>query len=213
MVSWGVVGCRSAWDRRGLRGRAVAAALVGLALVAAAPPRPAQAAADEVPAPAIGPAPAEVSPSVAEPRAPEPRQRWLRGVGLASLISGASLFTVTYAVTAVTGVIMHDVGRGRLDEPARAERGLQLVAVGKRLTIPLAGPWLAMPRMRDELGQIGAGFSGVLQAGGLFLAIAGAIQLGTYHAINRGDPGVALGPRLRLGGAPSPGGAGLQLRF
>ncbi|MEZ4452665.1 MAG: hypothetical protein R3B09_24610 [Nannocystaceae bacterium] len=158
-----------------------------------------------------GPAPPPGSTAPAPANGPAPRGRWMRATGIASLVTGGVLFTVTYGVTALTGAIMHDVGRSRLDDPARAARGEQLVDVGRRLLIPIAGPWIAMPRMSDELGQIGAGFSGVIQAGALILVIAGGVQLGVYSGMKR--DGVALGPRLRLSGAFTPEGGGLRLRF
>lgn len=100
-----------------------------------------------------------------------------------------------YVLTSLVGVIVADVK----DDNPRLHR------YGRRLLIPVAGPWIAISDTRSATAAWFTGFSGVLQAAGLVLGMVGAIRLGTHRAKTR----------LAFDGSMHPGGGrlGVTLRF
>jgi hypothetical protein len=65
------------------------------------------------------------------------------------------------------------------------------------MLIPIAGPFLAIPRADSATGGLFTGFLGVMQIGGFVLGTAGAVKFGRANR------------QLRL----SADAGGLQLRF
>jgi len=111
------------------------------------------------------------------------------------IAGGYASFLGVYFVTSLVGVIMADV---RHDNE-------RLHRYGRRLMIPLAGPWMAVGDARSATGAWATGFSGVFQAAGLVLGTVGAIRLGVYRSQTR----------LSFGGGTMPGGGQgmITLRF
>ncbi len=151
------------------------------------------------PEPAPAPAPAPVPPPPTyQPTAPvappalymDPHTAALkhqRGVGLGMTISGFTMFGTSYLISALVGTISLDLaadvgGSGKY---------------GRRMLIPVAGPFMAIPRSDTATGGMFTALLGVIQIGGLVLGTAGAIK---YSRANR---------QLRL----SADAGGLKLQF
>jgi hypothetical protein len=106
-----------------------------------------------VPAPVYQPAPAQPG--------PQPLPNRNRGLGL--MISGFSVFSIAYIISAVTGVIMIDTNNEE---------------IGRPLLIPVAGPFIAINRTRTALGGFGLGFVGIVQLAGFGMGVGGAVMFG-----------------------------------
>ncbi len=160
---------------------------------------PAAAPADTTAAPIIivtsEPAPAPPPPMlVAPPPAPavifDPQRAALmqrRNSGLGMTISGFTMFGTSYLISALIGTISIDYansvgGSGKY---------------GRRMLIPIAGPFMAIPRADSATGGLFTAFLGVVQVGGFVLGTAGAIKFGRAKR------------QLEL----SANGGGMQLRF
>jgi hypothetical protein len=110
-----------------------------------------------------------------------------RNSGIGMTISGYTLFGTSYLISALIGTISLDYaadvgGTGKY---------------GRRMLIPIAGPFLAIPRADSATGGLFTGFLGVIQVAGFALGTAGAIKLGRANR------------ELRL----SADAGGLQLQF
>jgi hypothetical protein len=144
-------------------------------IVVTAPPAPAPA-----PAPApdpnlAPPAPAYVpaqpgtnapSPMLVNPQIAALKHRRNSGIGMT--ISGYTIFGTSYLISALIGTISidyaNDVGGSG--------------TYGRRMLIPLAGPFAAIPRADSATGGLFTGLIGVVQVTGFVLGTAGAIRLG-----------------------------------
>ncbi|EDM75155.1 hypothetical protein PPSIR1_07987 [Plesiocystis pacifica SIR-1] len=129
------------------------------------------------PAPAPPPPPAPtVSPTVAGTGAPSPviidprvaHLRHQRNSGMGMAISGFTMFGTTYLISALIGTISLDY----------AEDVGGSGTYGKRMLIPVAGPFMAIPRADSATGGLFTGLMGVAQIGGLVLGTAGAVRFG-----------------------------------
>ncbi|KIG13912.1 hypothetical protein DB30_07407 [Enhygromyxa salina] len=125
------------------------------------------------------------SPMIVNPRVAALKQQ--RNSGLGMTISGYTIFGTSYLISALVGTISLDLA---------ADVGGTGV-YGKRMLIPVAGPFLAIPRADSATGGLFTGFLGVVQIGGLVLGTAGAIKFGRANR------------QLRL----SANSGGLELRF
>jgi hypothetical protein len=110
-----------------------------------------------------------------------------RNSGIGMTISGYTLFGTSYLISALIGTISLDYaadvgGTGKY---------------GRRMLIPIAGPFMAIPRADSATGGLFTGFLGVIQVAGFVLGTAGAIKLGRANR------------ELRL----SADAGGLQLQF
>jgi len=131
------------------------------------------------------------------------------------LISGFSIFGATYALTALSGVVLYDTG-GISDENVNDAR-----RAGSMLLIPVVGPLAAMPQYTTLTARFVLFLSFAGQATGLSLGIAGAVKYSRYRksmqqaAINA--DGIRLTKNLRLNAGPTPfldgGTAQLKMRF
>jgi hypothetical protein len=113
------------------------------------------------------------------------KQRRNSGIGMT--ISGYTMFGTSYLISALIGTISLDYaadvgGTGKY---------------GRRMLIPIAGPFIAIPRADSATGGLFTGFLGVIQVAGFVLGTAGAIKLGRANR------------ELRL----SANSGGLQLQF
>ncbi len=117
------------------------------------------------PAPPPPPAPTYVAPAL-NPRLVALRHQRNSGMGMA--ISGYTLFGTSYLISALIGTISidyaNDVGGSG--------------TYGRRMLIPIAGPFMAIPRADSATGGLFTGLVGVVQVAGFALGTAGAIRLG-----------------------------------
>lgn len=138
------------------------------------------------PAPAPAPAPAYV--------APEPRGR-RKGL----MIAGWTLFGASYLATAFVAAIVSDSCRALDDAGCRNTARMAM--------IPAIGPFLAIPHMQTDYVTPKAlmAFPGLIQTAGLIMGIAGTVQFIRDGRQPRyvGVDGLKLGPKLRLGAAPT----------
>lgn len=107
-----------------------------------------------------------------QPLPPAPPNR-NRGLGL--LVAGASVFTISYLISAVAGAFLIDSGE---DD------------VGRPLLIPLAGPFIGAARTDSALAGLGLGFGGVAQIAGFGMMVGG----GVWFARSRAQARVSLTP-------------------
>jgi hypothetical protein len=157
-------------------------------VVTTAPEPPPPPAVVIVPAPAYTPVvPGTLAPSpmLVDPHIASLKHRRNSGIGMT--ISGYTLFGTSYLISALIGTISLDYaadvgGTGKY---------------GRRMLIPVAGPFMAIPRADSATGGLFTGFLGVIQVAGFVLGTAGAIKLGRANR------------ELRL----SANGGGLQLQF
>src|SRR5690606_26933723 len=94
--------------------------------------------------------------------------RHQRNSGLGMTISGYTIFGTSYLISALVGTISLDLA---------ADVG-GTGTYGRRVLIPVAGPFVAIPRADSATGGLFAGSLGVIQVGGFVLGTAGAIKLG-----------------------------------
>lgn len=193
-------------------------------------PPPASAPATEtLPLPAPAPAPvAEQPPAPAppptvatDPEVPEPTPRREYGReeerpasprrrgGVAAVAGGLSLFGVFYIISAISGLAVHDAGKKKLDDPDTADRGEDQIRGGRRLLIPLVGPWVAFPYLTTD-GKEGAAILGSFQLFGALSAIAGAVLIGTDNRLRRS---AGLSRRWLVSGSVGPRQAGAVVLF
>jgi hypothetical protein len=144
-------------------------------VVTSPPPAPAPA-----PAPAVAPAPVPPPPMyqpagpgtgapsamIVDPRIAALKQQRNSGVGMT--ISGFTMFGTGYLISALIGTISIDYA---------ADVGGS-GTYGRRMLIPLAGPFAAIPRADSATGGLFTGLLGVVQVGGFILGTAGAIRIG-----------------------------------
>lgn len=91
-----------------------------------------------------------------------------RNSGLGMTISGYTIFGTSYLISALVGTISLDYA---------ADVG-GTGTYGRRMLIPIAGPFMAIPRADSATGGLFTGFLGVIQVGGFVLGTAGAIKFG-----------------------------------
>jgi hypothetical protein len=132
-------------------------------IVVTAPPAPAPPPPAYVPAEPGTNAP---SPMLVNPRVAALKHRRNSGIGMT--ISGYTLFGTSYMISALIGTISIDYARD-VDGSG---------TYGRRMLIPLVGPFMAIPRSDSATGGLFTGLVGVVQLGGFVLGTAGAIRLG-----------------------------------
>jgi len=110
------------------------------------------------------------------------------------LVAGLALFLSTYLASSLTGAIMVDVS----EDPQRRE-------FGRRLLIPVAGPFMSAAIARSATGAWFTALLGVAQSTGIVLTIVGGVRLANHR-----KP-----PRYVFGGSPLPNGgqASMLVRF
>jgi hypothetical protein len=143
------------------------------------PPPPAPAYVPVVPG-SLAPAPMIVDPHIAT-------LKHQRNSGIGMTISGYTMFGTSYLISALIGTISLDY--------AQDVGGTG--TYGRRMLIPMVGPFMAIPRADSATGGLFTGFLGVIQIAGFALGTAGAIKLGRANR------------QLRL----SANSGGLQLQF
>jgi hypothetical protein len=118
------------------------------------------------PAPPPPPAPVYLPPPGPSPQLVALRHRRNSGIGMT--ISGYTLFGTSYLISALVGTISidyaNDIGGSG--------------TYGRRMLIPLVGPFMAIPRSDSATGGLFTGLVGVVQIAGFALGTAGAIRLG-----------------------------------
>lgn len=122
------------------------------------------------PAPAPPP-PVLIAPAPARPTFIDPHRAALlqqRNSGLGMTISGFTMFGTSYLISALIGTISIDYANS-VDGSGK---------YGRRMLIPLAGPFMAIPRTGSATGSLFTAFLGVVQVGGFVLGTAGAIKFG-----------------------------------
>lgn len=151
-------------------------------------------AAAPVAAGAEGPLPAP-APPVSQTRDAEPAPR-KRGPGLGLTISGFSMFGISYVGSALVGAMAYDLGDDRASR-----------AYGRRMMIPVGGPFAAAGQSSSLTIGILTGMAGVVQVAGLGLGITGTVLLAREKA--------QASPRLAFGATPTRGGGHFSatLRF
>ncbi|MEZ4452253.1 MAG: hypothetical protein R3B09_22495 [Nannocystaceae bacterium] len=138
------------------------------------------------------------------PAPPPPPQRSNRGMGL--MITGFSMFTAIYLVTAFSGAAVID--------NCSSSKSYDCRYLGQSLMIPVIGPFMATRELDTLTGRAALGFFvGGGQIAGLAMGIAGAVRLSRSRRGAINAAGVRLSRRgdLRLGTASSTYGGGLQL--
>lgn len=138
-------------------------------IVVTAPPAPQPAPQPAPPPPAYVPAQPGTnapSPMLVNPRIAALKQQRNSGIGMT--ISGYTLFGTSYLISALIGTISIDYAR---DVGGSG-------TYGRRMLIPIAGPFIAIPRADSATGGLFTGLIGVVQVTGFVLGTAGAIRLG-----------------------------------
>lgn len=147
----------------------------------------------EGPQPYVGPQPYADPASQPQP-APQPRGR-RKGL----MIGGWVMFGASYLATAFISAIVADSCRA-LDE--RGCRNAALTAM-----IPVVGPFMAIPYMQTDYitPKVFMAFPGLVQTAGLIMGIVGTVRFVRDGREPRyvGVDGFKLGPKLRLGVAPT----------
>lgn len=144
-----------------------------------------------------GPAPAPAP-------APAPQHRKKRGLGL--MISGFSMFTAIYLITAFSGAAVID--------NCDVGDSYDCRYLGQSLMIPVIGPFMATREIESLSGRFAVGMlSGMGQATGLAMGIGGAILFSRSRRGAINAHGLRLSRRgdLRLGTQSSLAGGGFQL--
>lgn len=116
--------------------------------------------------PAPAPPPPVYVPPPVNPRIAALKHQRNSGIGMT--ISGYTLFGTSYLISALVGTISIDYAR---DVGGSG-------TYGRRMLIPLAGPFAAIPRADSATGGLFTGLIGVVQVTGFVLGTAGAIRLG-----------------------------------
>jgi len=111
--------------------------------------------------------------------------------------AGFAIFGVSYAISSLTGAIIADT---RDDE--RLER------YGRRMIIPVVGPWLAIGHTDSATGAWFTGLAGVAQTAGVVIGTIGAVHLAQRRRLKTQHQVMVTGSPL-LGG----GQLGLAGRF
>lgn len=155
------------------------------------PPPPGEAAAAQPPPPhAAGPIAPQPPPRV------RPR-RSRRGLGM--MISGYSAFFAVWLVTAIAGAATFDSADSDFLDDADRDRQR---AVGRRLMIPLGGPYAAAFVTDTATGALFSVLSGLAQTATLTLGITGTVIYARNQRAYR---------QVALGAAPIRGGSMMQL--
>ncbi len=127
------------------------------------------------------------------------RRRSRRGLGM--MISGYSAFFGIWLVTAIAGAATFDsAGENFLDD-ADAQRRR---AVGRRLMIPVGGPYAAAFVTDTATGALFSVISGLAQTATLTLGIVGTVIYAKHRRAVR---------QVEVGAAPTLGGSMLHLRM
>jgi len=157
------------------------------------------------PAPAATPPAATAPPAAATPGAVDPAEEerlWrlrqhnrFKGI----MISGFTTLGAVYGVSVLIGALSIDFARDDDNERQRQ--------YGRRMMIPLGGPFAAAPVSRSATLGVLTVAAGLGQLLGLSMGIAGAVKLRDFPNPNK--------PRFAFGVMPTRGGAhmGLSLRF
>jgi hypothetical protein len=157
------------------------------------------------PAPASGPyAPVWAPGPVSVPPPPPPKQ----SDAMQTLVTGVGVFAVSYVTTAVLGGITYD---GHLRCTDRGDPPRDCKWFGGMMTIPVAGPFIAIAGTNSTPRIVGLVWSGVLQLAGIGLAISGGVQHARQRRVTA--DGLRLRRNLHVGASPRLDGAGLQLRL
>jgi len=151
--------------------------------------------ATQAPIVVVAPAPEPPPPTYQAPAPPPPPSldprmvalRHQRNSGIGMTISGFTIFGTSYLISALVGTISLDLAA---DEGGSG-------TYGRRMLIPLGGPFAAIPRTGSATGALFTAVLGVVQVGGLALGTTGAIRLGRANR------------ELRL----SASSGGLELKF
>jgi hypothetical protein len=152
----------------------VAAAPVAAAPVAAAPVVSAPAPACVLPT-AMQTAPQPLHPSV-------PTQKRANGL----IAGGAGLFLTAYLYTSILGSIAIDKGKkGTTNSAGIRVPDDERVAFGRRLMIPVVGPFLALGKTDSAMKRWGASFSGLAQVAGVGLIVAGLVAKSRINRARR----------------------------
>ena len=96
------------------------------------------------------------------------------------LAAGITIGVAAYLSTSMAGAVAIDRARDFEDDPLTEEdesaRGDDRRAFGRALLIPVAGPFVAIPRADTALRGWAAGISGLAQGAALGLTIAGLVR-------------------------------------
>jgi len=88
------------------------------------------------------------------------------------------MFGVSYISSSLAGVASIDLA----DDPSTNEEDEErMEAYGKRMLIPIIGPWSAIGKADTATGAWFTGLAGVVQGVGFGLATAGIIRLSRAH--------------------------------
>lgn len=131
-----------------------------------APPQPVPAASSVV----IAPAPSMVAlPAPSPPPPPPPRRR---GIGL--MVTGYTLFGVSYMLTALSGAAVID--------NCSVDRNYDCRRLGRSLMVPALGPFMALREIQSMTARFTMVlFPGLMQVGGLTMGIAGSVLYRRSH--------------------------------
>jgi hypothetical protein len=146
------------------------------------------------------PAPTVATPPAADPAAEERLWRLkqhnrFKGI----MVSGFTTLGAVYGASVLIGALSIDFARDDDNERQRQ--------YGRRMMIPLAGPFAAAPVSRSATLGVLTVAAGLGQLLGLSMGIAGAVKLREFPNPNK--------PKFAFGAMPTRGGAhmGLSLRF
>ncbi len=127
-------------------------------------------------APAVAPAPVPPPPTYMPPPPPRPPMvdprvaslKAQRNSGLGMTISGYTMFGTSYLISALVGTISLDLA---------ADVGGS-GTYGRRMMIPIVGPFMAINRSDSATGGLFTAILGVVQTTGFVLGTAGAVKYG-----------------------------------
>ncbi len=122
------------------------------------------------PAPVVTPA---MQPAPPLPPSPPPKNK----VGNGYIAGGASLFAVAYLYTSVLGAIAIDKGRKGHTDPTTGQsvHDDERIAFGRRLMVPVVGPFMAIGHTDSALRKWGSAMSGLAQVGGVAMLVTGVV--------------------------------------
>jgi hypothetical protein len=128
-----------------------------------------------------------------EPQAPPKVNRSMLYTGIGVILAG-------YAIAGASGEALNADDGG--------EKACSYCDKGRLMWIPLAGPWMVLPSADDANGRAVAVATGLMQAGGLALLIAGIVDVVSSRGKQK-ESNVAI----RVGATPSLALAKLHLKF
>jgi hypothetical protein len=132
------------------------------------------------------------------PPSPEPQDElakpYNRNRGMGMTVAGFTIFGSFYLISAAMGTMAIDNAFAFDWETPDEWEAKRRETFGKRLVIPVAGPFLAVPHAGSATGGLATAMLGVAQIAGLTLGTLGAVRLAKARRQHRFAMGIAPTP-------------------